>query len=83
MLLFYLNAEIFSDKNNILKKNWRTPVLFVGPLFWTSGTVCPGFQSQGVSFAHVLHSLHAMDSSDSHLVLMTVSVNGTLDVDIC
>ena len=28
----------------------RTRVLFVGPLiplFWTSGDVCPGFQSQG------------------------------------
>ena len=29
---------------------WRTRVLFMGPLislFWTSGDVCPGFQSQG------------------------------------
>ena len=29
---------------------WRTHVLFVEPLiplFWTSGDVCPGFQSQG------------------------------------
>ena len=28
---------------------WRTSVLFVGPLiplFWTSGDICPGFQSQ-------------------------------------
>ena len=34
------------------KKLWRTSVLFVGslmPLFWTSGNVCPGFQSQGGS----------------------------------
>ena len=33
-------------------KFWRTQVLFVGPLiplFWTSGDVCPGFQSQGGS----------------------------------
>ena len=33
---------------------WRTEVLFLGPLmplFWTPGYVCPGFQSQGRSFA--------------------------------
>ena len=33
----------------------RTQVLFVGPLiplFWTSGDVCPGFQSQG-GFPHL------------------------------
>ena len=33
---------------------WRTQVLFLGPpipLFWASGDVCPGFQSQGGSLA--------------------------------
>ena len=34
------------------KRNWRTLVLFCWgggtliPLFWTSGDICPGFQSQ-------------------------------------
>ena len=28
-------------------KFWRTSVLFLIPLFWTSGNVFPGFQSQG------------------------------------
>ena len=40
---------------------------FVGPLiplFWTSGDVCPGYQSQGGSLACVLSRLRAMDSSD-------------------
>ena len=40
-LLFFLNF-------------WRTQVFFVGlliPLFWTSGDVCSGFQSQGGSLA--------------------------------
>ena len=39
---------------------WRTQILFVGPLmplFWTSGDVCPGFQSQGGSLACVLSCL--------------------------
>ena len=34
------------------------------PLLWTSGDICPGFQS----LAWVLRCLHAMDSSDSPLV---------------
>ena len=48
------------------KKIWRTHVLFVGPLtplFWTSGGVCPGFQSQGgltcmLSCLHVIPQIH-------------------------
>ena len=35
---------------NFFLKFWWTHVLFVGPLiplFWTSGDVCPGLQSQG------------------------------------
>ena len=50
---------------------WRAQVPFVGPLiplFWTSGDVCPVFQSQGGSLACRLCCLHAMDSSDSPLV---------------
>ena len=46
--------------NNFLKKNWCTQVLFVVPLiplFWTSGDVCPEFQSQGGSLAFVLSHL--------------------------
>ena len=52
----YLASRHRSDKQVSIrgspsfKKNWRTSVLFVGsliPLFWTSGDVCPGFQSQG------------------------------------
>ena len=41
---------------------WRTRVLFVGPLiplFWTSGDICPGFQSQ-VGVACTLSSLLAI-----------------------
>ena len=40
----------------------RTQVLFVGPLiplFWTSGDVCPGFQSQGGFLACTLSCLCA------------------------
>ena len=39
---------------------WRTYLLFVGPLiplFWNSGDVCPGFQSQGGSLVCVLFCL--------------------------
>ena len=42
----------------------RISVCFVGPLislFWTSGDVCPGLQSQAGSLACVLPRLHAMD----------------------
>ena len=41
---------------------WRTHVLFVGPLiplFWTSGDICPGFQSQG-GLACMLSCLRAI-----------------------
>ena len=38
------------------------------PLLWTSGDVCPRFQSQGGSLACILHHLHAMVFSDSPLV---------------
>ena len=44
-----------------LKIFCRTHVLFAGPLiplFWTSGDVCPGFQSQG-GFPHLRASLPA------------------------
>ena len=39
---------------------WRTQVLFLGPLmplFWTSGDVYPGFETQGGSLACVLSRL--------------------------
>ena len=47
-------SSFFSDSTGqfvyfFKKKIWRTSVLFVGPLiplFWTSGDVYPGFQSQ-------------------------------------
>ena len=48
----------------------RTQVLFVGPLiplFWTSGDVCPGFQSQGGFLTCELSRMCKMDSSDSLL----------------
>ena len=47
---------------------WRTHVLFVGPLiplFWTSGDICFGFQSQGGSCLHTFLPEHY--SSDSTL----------------
>ena len=37
------------DLVEFFSKNWRTSVLLVRsliPLFWTSGDICPGFQSQ-------------------------------------
>ena len=59
------------DSILFFKKNfWRTRVLSVGPLkplFWTFCDVCPGFQSQGGSFAFGLPCLCTMDSSDSPL----------------
>ena len=54
-----------------LKFFWRTQVHFVGapiPLFWTSGDVSPGSQSQGGSLTCALLHLHTMDSSDSPLM---------------
>ena len=45
--------------------------IFEGPLilmFWTSGDVCPGFQSQGGSLTWVLHHMHATDSPADLLV---------------
>ena len=50
---------------------WRTWVLFVGPLiplFWTSGDIYPGFQSQVGSLACMLPCLCTTDSWDSPLV---------------
>ena len=45
--------QIFKTKNSFFFSFFfflRTQVLFVGqPLFWTSGDVCPRFQSQGGS----------------------------------
>ena len=52
LLFFFLNFLNF----------WRTHVLFVGPLiplFWTSGDVVPGFQSQG-GLACMLSCLRAI-----------------------
>ena len=49
---------------------WRTQILFVGPLislFWTSGDVCPVFQSHGEFPTCVFSCLCTMDSSDSPL----------------
>ena len=49
------------SKYFFLNKFCRTQVLFVGPLiplFWSSGDVCPGFQSQG-GFPHLRASLPA------------------------
>ena len=43
-----VNVIAFCEQELFLKFFWRTSVLFVGPpiaLFWTSGDVCPGFQS--------------------------------------
>ena len=50
---------------------WRTQVLFVWPLiplFWTSGDISPGFQSQGGSLACMLHGLFKSCSIDSRNV---------------
>ena len=47
---------------------WRALVLFMGSLFWTSGGICPWFQSQCRSLACVLPCLCEKDSSDSPLV---------------
>ena len=46
----------------------RTLALFVGPLiplFWTSGDVCPGFQSQGGSLACFLTCVILRFTSDA------------------
>ena len=57
----------------------RTSVYFFkkigGPksLFWISGHVCSGIQSQGGFLACVLHSLCAMGSSDSPLVWLLLT----------
>ena len=47
------------------------------PLFWTSGDVSPGFQTQGGSLTCVLCRLHAMNSSDSPLVWYLLTVWGS------
>ena len=46
---------------------WTTSFLFlvsVLPMFWHSGYVCSGFQSQAGSLTCMLHHLRAMESSD-------------------
>ena len=61
----------YVDKARLFKKNWRTSVLFVGPLIpllWTSGDICPGFQSQGGSLKFVPCHQREMDFSDSLLL---------------
>ena len=61
----------YRTENVFFKIFWRTHVLFVGPLiplFWTSGNVCPGFQSQGGSLACMQPYLCTRDSTESPLV---------------
>ena len=67
---FYFPLEHFNNLNTSSFNFWRTSILFVGPLiplFWTSGVICPGFQSQGRFLACMLCHLHATVSSDSPL----------------
>ena len=48
---------------------WRTRVLFVGPLiplFWTSGDVCPGFQS--------VYRLHTRNEVYISFILLWISL---------
>ena len=47
-------------------------------LFWTSGDLCPEFQSQDGSLASVLHRLNAIDSSDSDLPQCVTECDKTL-----
>ena len=45
-------GQVLTIREVVFFNFWRTPVLFMGtpiPLFWNSGDVCPGFQSQGGS----------------------------------
>ena len=55
LLEFY---NFSTQMKSFLEIFWRTSAIFVEPLiplFWTSGDICPGFQSQG-GFPH-LHAL--------------------------
>ena len=55
----------------LIKKIWRTSVLFLGPLivlFWTLVTSAQGFKARVDSLACMLRHLYAMESSDSSLV---------------
>ena len=67
--MFAASGDDHGELNNpfFVKNNfWRTHALFAEPLrrlFWTSGDVCPGFQSQGGSLDCMLSRLRAMDSS--------------------
>ena len=64
----FINVGI---QQTFLRKNLEDIILFVGPLiplFWISGDIHPGFQSQGGSLTCILHDLHVMGSSDSPLV---------------
>ena len=47
-------------------KKLRMRLRYIG--FWTSGIICPGFQSHRGYSACMLHCLHAIDSPDSTLV---------------
>ena len=52
-------------------------------LFWTSGDICPGFQSQGGSLTCILPCLHKMYSSDSPLVChLLTSSQPTLQISL-
>ena len=61
----------YVDKARHFKIFWRTSVLFVGPLIpllWTSGDICPRFESQGGSLNFVPCHLREMDFLDSLLL---------------
>ena len=50
----WASLGIASNKGCFLKKFWGHKSFFLGPLiplFWTSGDICPGFQSKGGSLA--------------------------------
>ena len=52
------------NKSLFFKKIWRVSILFVGlliSLFWTSGDVCPGFQSHRESLTSTLPNLCEID----------------------
>ena len=57
MFMWFYHSLLISEGNSFFffLNFCRTHVLFAGPLiplFWTSGDICPGFQSQG-GFPHL------------------------------
>ena len=71
--LFFVDPSLQCFSKKLMRRRILSVASLI-PLFWTSGEVCPGVQSQAGSFAWMFSCLCTTDSSDTPLVrhLLTV-----------